>query len=91
MKHEPLTPLYRESDQIYGPNGSVNLPFALIKKIGQTETARLLWNPRTRKQAWIPFSVFAFHWHVVSAVDMTIFLIVPDMFVQTKRAFFGVK
>lgn len=88
---EFLTPLYKESDDIYGTNGSVNLPFALIKKIGQTETARLLWNPRTHKQTWVPNSVFVFHWHVLSAVDMTIFLIVPDKFIQTKRTFFGVK
>lgn len=87
---EFLTPLYRESDEIYGPDESVNLPFALIKKIGQTETTRLLWNPRTRKQTWVSLALFAFHWHVLSAVDMTIFLIVPDAFVQTKRAFFGI-
>lgn len=86
-----LTPLYRKSDQIYGENDSVNFPYALIRKVGEKPGQKLIRNPATRQELWVPNSVFSFHWHVLSAAEMQIFLIVPDEWAKKKHTFFKQK
>ena len=72
-------PVYQASQPIYGEQGSVCFPLALMRKVGEAKDARLLRNAATGKEVWIPNDVFAFHWHVLSATEMQLFLIVSDV------------
>lgn len=81
-------PLYSNADLIYGENNSVFFPKAVIEEIHQTEKAVLLYNCYTQQQSWFPRSVFSYHWHVISARELIVFLNIPVQWITKKRDFF---
>lgn len=81
-------PIFSEDADMYGENGSVQFPLAVVEKIAQTDKARLLFNTYTNQQAWFPESVFLYHWHVVSLTELQVFVSIPARWIQKKRTFF---
>lgn len=82
-------PIYQDGTQIYRQDGSITLPLALVRKVGETPKARLLRNRWTQQEAWFPNSAFLFHWHVFSLTeDCQLCLLLPPQWIKKKQAFF---
>jgi len=84
-------PLYRDTDPIYGEHGEVLLPLACVERLRKTDKARLLMNTATGAEAWFPEAAFSYHWHVVSVLELVVFLSLPKTWVRKKAAFFAPK
>lgn len=85
-----LFPLYEQHTPIYGKDGSVNLPVAVIERVKIDGDQRVIRNVYTDKEAVFPESAFTYHWHVLTDSELVVFLSVHRAWVMKYKEFFKV-